>query len=149
MKICSKCGVEKDESEFYKKKDCKDGLVPYCKKCHSEKTKKYYFENKNKILAVCKLYRIENYEKVKKAKINSMNKKPLEYREKRKEYYKKNKQYIDAKNKKYSDFNPDFLITHYCKQYLKKQIGEDPPPELVELKKIIIKTKRLCKTSKN
>jgi len=33
MKKCSKCGIEKDEREFYKNKQMKDGLCIYCKTC--------------------------------------------------------------------------------------------------------------------
>jgi len=36
MKVCSKCQIEKDESEFSKKPDSKDGLQPKCKKCTNE-----------------------------------------------------------------------------------------------------------------
>ena len=53
MKICSKCKVEKDESEFYKNKSTKSGLHHYCKKCHnkniqSEKRKEYLKSEKHK-----------------------------------------------------------------------------------------------------
>lgn len=33
MKRCSKCGIEKDESEFNKQKSAKDGLQSYCRAC--------------------------------------------------------------------------------------------------------------------
>ena len=36
MKKCSRCGRELDESEFYKNKNKKDGLQPYCKECCRE-----------------------------------------------------------------------------------------------------------------
>lgn len=36
MKICSKCGLEKDLSEFYKHKKTKDGLHSKCKICHKK-----------------------------------------------------------------------------------------------------------------
>lgn len=48
MKKCSKCGVEKDESEFSKDKKRKDGLCCQCKKCQSVYTKKWH-ENKKKL----------------------------------------------------------------------------------------------------
>ncbi len=33
MKVCSKCKIKKDESEFYKHKNKKDGLKNLCKEC--------------------------------------------------------------------------------------------------------------------
>ena len=38
-KICSSCGIEKDESEFNKNRHAKDGLYSYCKTCSNEKSK--------------------------------------------------------------------------------------------------------------
>ena len=37
-KVCSKCKVEKDLSEFYKNKLSKDGLDYYCKDCRKKQT---------------------------------------------------------------------------------------------------------------
>lgn len=42
MKTCSKCKIEKEESEFYKDKSKKDGLCSYCRICHNERTKIYF-----------------------------------------------------------------------------------------------------------
>ncbi len=36
IKICSKCGIEKDISEFYKNKDSLDGLRSNCKECQNK-----------------------------------------------------------------------------------------------------------------
>ena len=36
MKVCSKCKIEKDESEFYNNKRMPDGLDYYCKSCRSK-----------------------------------------------------------------------------------------------------------------
>ena len=37
-KVCSKCKIEKDESEFYSNKRMPDGLDYYCKDCRSGRT---------------------------------------------------------------------------------------------------------------
>lgn len=37
-KVCSKCGVEKESSEFHKQSSKQDGLRPECKKCRVIKT---------------------------------------------------------------------------------------------------------------
>jgi 5-methylcytosine-specific restriction endonuclease McrA len=36
MKRCSRCGIEKDPSEFYKNKYKNDGLEQYCKECSKD-----------------------------------------------------------------------------------------------------------------
>lgn len=38
-KICSKCGEQKDQPEFYKSSKTKDGLQRWCKACSSENSK--------------------------------------------------------------------------------------------------------------
>ena len=47
-KICSKCKIEKDVCEFNKRKDSKDGLRGYCKKCHVGYTNGYVQNNLKK-----------------------------------------------------------------------------------------------------
>ncbi len=42
MKECNKCNTTKEPTEFYKNKNCKDGLNSWCKKCHIEYRKQYY-----------------------------------------------------------------------------------------------------------
>ena len=41
MKHCNRCNADKDDSEFYKKQGCKDGLYSQCKKCCLEIKKLY------------------------------------------------------------------------------------------------------------
>ena len=45
MKKCSECKVEKDPSEFHKRKDSKDGLQGKCKKCNTSKVRKWQEDN--------------------------------------------------------------------------------------------------------
>lgn len=47
MKICSRCKVEKDESEFSKKAKS-DRLKEWCKKCHAAYCRRWYLLNKEK-----------------------------------------------------------------------------------------------------
>ena len=64
MKRCSKCGIEKEESEFSKGARHKDELQYYCKKCQSVSDKEYYQKNKEKIAECKKEYRQKNKEKM-------------------------------------------------------------------------------------
>ncbi|QGH76337.1 HNH endonuclease [Streptomyces phage Daubenski] len=51
MKRCTKCGLDKENSDFYKDKQKKDGLKSFCKCCASVNDEDYYERNKEKILA--------------------------------------------------------------------------------------------------
>lgn len=69
-KICSKCKEEKSITEFHKNKNHKDGLAHWCKECCKEYHKKYYQENREKLLKQSKEYSREYYQKKKAFVIN-------------------------------------------------------------------------------
>ncbi len=49
MKICTKCGLAKDESEFHRQTTSKDGLKCWCKKCSKKIAHDYYLDNQKLI----------------------------------------------------------------------------------------------------
>jgi hypothetical protein len=49
MKKCTKCGIEKELSEFHKDKYAKNGIHPVCRKCREKYKKEYRRNNKEKI----------------------------------------------------------------------------------------------------
>ena len=74
MKYCIKCEQERNESEYYKNNQTKDGLTTYCKVCLKISGKEYHHKNKEKILTYKKQFRLDNIEKFKlKDKIYSEN----------------------------------------------------------------------------
>ena len=81
-KDCSKCGLSKLRSEFYKRKKSKDGLTYECKGC----SVKRYQENKEAIAKRSSIHRKENKEAI--AKKNAR-------------YYKKHKKAIHKLNATY------------------------------------------------
>jgi hypothetical protein len=93
MKICTKCKIEKENSEFYKRTVSKDGLATRCKDCESKafktyiqteegekKHKEWYLKNKDRIHEE----RMEPENKKKKSLYNK------QYRENNPEIIKKN-----------------------------------------------------------
>ena len=48
MKICGKCGLAKDPSEFYKDRSRKDGLAYRCKKCADEVSNAWLAKNRER-----------------------------------------------------------------------------------------------------
>ena len=85
-KKCAKCGIKKDESEFYKDKKGKNGLSYECKNCHSIHGEEYRKKNQQKIADYKKRYYKEH-----KKEIAAFKKK----------YYLKHKDKIKAHQKKY------------------------------------------------
>jgi len=105
LKNCSKCGIEKEYSEFYRDKNKKDGFRSQCKSC----IKKYNQENKEDI----KKYREENKEKRKEynKKYNQENKEKISLRDKK--YREENKEKIDLRMKKYYQKNKEERKKYY------------------------------------
>lgn len=104
MKRCTKCNEEKDLTEFIKHPKAKDGLNPSCKVCR----KKYYNQNKERIISQQKEWYENNKDKVKqyyrnnKQKIEEYKKnnkiKAIQYTKK---YYEANKKISSEKQNKY------------------------------------------------
>ena len=93
MKKCTTCKVEKELTEFHKKKESKDGLRADCKSCKKEYDKEHYQTNKERVK-----------ERIK------------EYNQANKEYYKEYQQtYKERRNKLRRDrkkADPLYKMTH-------------------------------------
>lgn len=63
-KTCTKCGETKPLDEFYRHKGKADGVQSECKECKRERQRRYYEENRDKVLDYQRRYREENPEKV-------------------------------------------------------------------------------------
>jgi hypothetical protein len=120
---------------------------PMLAEVHSTLTKKekrkiyqdnYNRINKDKQAVFKQRYKNENREKVRK-----------EARER----YNDNKEFLDKQTAEKQKYYADTLHDAYMKQHLRK-LGYKKEeitkyPELIETQRLIIKTKRLCKTSQN
>lgn len=78
MKVCTKCNIKKEYSEFGKSKGGKDGYSSQCKECVKEYNKQYHQSNRD-----------------------YLNKMSREYYKKNPEYLKKNKDKIKEYKKQY------------------------------------------------
>lgn len=105
-KVCTKCGVEKELSEFYKK-NTSIGTTSCCKECIKLKVKKYQENNKEKITHYKKEYYKKNIEHIK---------------ERDAKYYKDNKDIKKIYSKKYYKDNIEKILIQkkeYNKKYYK------------------------------
>lgn len=50
MKLCTKCNEKKDVSQFNKNRSRKDGLQSKCRDCDRGRAKKYFHQNKVKLM---------------------------------------------------------------------------------------------------
>ena len=163
LKRCIKCGEAKGVDEYHADRTRKDGLSNKCKYCVSTYRRKYYLDNIEKINLHTKEYFKEHIDEKRayNKKWKSKNKPFL--REMNRNWHRKNKvtEYARAKlwrisnkdkvkelNKKYRDTLPDsYIKAALIRQY--KVNASYIKPDFIEIKRIIIKTKRLCKTLKN
>lgn len=147
---CKKCGDTKDISLFSYSKKHKLKISNECKSCESKRTYDWRNENKEKCKTNRNNWKKNNPDKIKLS--NSISN-------------KKNKESIYLKNKKWKDLNIEKVREQsriknnnntknindcYVKNIILKPKGftkEQITPELIEVQRIIIKTKRLCKTS--
>jgi len=63
--ICKKCSIDKELSDFHKKKNSKTGYQIYCKDCSKDMVKKHYKSNTNRVLERKRLYRNTGQYKIK------------------------------------------------------------------------------------
>lgn len=153
-KSCNYCNVSFPATSeyFYIAKRSKYGVASICKNCSREIYRKSYLQNPEKFKEKVKLWNKSNPEKYKemgKAKRDRI-KNSSELTAKKKEsalkYYYKNFVKKENRKKRLINFSKQEID---IKHNLKKQIGFDPPKELIEVKLLILKTAKLCKTSKN
>jgi hypothetical protein len=110
MKKCRICKIDKDYSNYNKKKSSKDGYDYICKLCKKIESRKYYEKNIDKFVNKREINKLERkeydkkryennknniIEQVKKYRINNADK----IKEKHKEYYNTNKALINKKCK--------------------------------------------------
>jgi hypothetical protein len=144
MKTCSKCGIEKDEGEFYN--SAKKGLQAWCKICQNKEAKQYNEKNKEKVRT-----RQHEWKQKNKNKINAL-KKTEKYRKKDRERFYKNKEYIYAQHKKHRVKNIEKYRKNNRIRMAVRSIAPNAleliTPDLIDIKLKIIEAKRLLKPSK-
>ena len=128
MKVCSKCKVEKDESEFYKNKSRKSGLEPWCKTCKNSAAKSLRYRDIEKTHDKEKKYRKENSARCKLAI---------------KKWTENNRDKTREIQKRFIQKLPD--------SYVKRSISQSSfnnsliPQDLVDFHREVIRAKRLLK----
>jgi hypothetical protein len=140
MKKCSKCEVEKESIDFYKKKTMKDGLRSECKEC----SKLYQLENKDRI----KQYQSNRYNNIKETESYKIMKKSYNERNKEqmyefnKKYREKNKETLSEQKKLYYEQNKEEILVKRKEYYESMTSNEDFRKVLRERTRINTKSYR-------
>ena len=137
MKTCIKCGIKKDETEFYKGRN-------KCKECFKE----YRQKNKEYKKEYNKEYRQKNKERIKEAKKEYRQKNKECIKEYQKEYYQKNKERIKENIKEYDKEYVEQCTDGYIRRLLARDStlnSSDIPQGLIESKRLLIQIERYIK----
>jgi len=122
MKRCTKCGVEKEESEFprgsYIKKDGTKSLDSWCKTCRNEYQKKYSNRQKR--------YAERNKEKISMKMKCAYNSNPEAYREKTRKWREENKDKMKEYNHKWHENADRFKIALQSSRRAARNGGYEP-----------------------
>ena len=154
MKVCSKCKEEKSFDLFHKNKGHKDGYNSRCKMCANESTKEWQQNNREKHLKLCMDWYRNNVERHNKKRTEWKDNNPIKVREMwalwKVNNPEKSKESRIKSDKKAIETVADSYVKNvliYSRGFTKEQINQYP--EIIETERLIIKTKRLCKTSQN
>lgn len=145
LKNCTKCCTKKAMDCFGNRKDSIDGKRNQCKDCRTNENKIWKIANKEKVKVSDKKYRLKNILQINKKRTLSYSKYyknqwRIKYPEKYNSYHLKYERLFRE------DLGNEYISRLLCEQGFKRK---DLTPELIETKKLIIKTKRLCKTLQN
>jgi hypothetical protein len=165
-KVCRICSNQKNINDFEKRQDSKDGFRNECKTCRSIKHSKWRKENIEKVKAKNKRYVEKNKDKIKiysaewrknnpesqrRTSSNWRKNNPEKAKEKDKRYRLNNREKVKKRKKNERDLQINELKDSYIKTqlYNKGFKLNEVTTELIEVQRLIIKTKRLCKTLQN
>jgi len=121
MKICTKCGLEKDDSDFPLRNKDKRTRRNECRQCTKKYRENYYEQNKQVLLEGAKQYYADNRDKIIKDVKNYREENKDAIGEYKKEYYQENKDRI----KEYQIVNKD-KIQKSANEQRKERRKNDP-----------------------
>ena len=128
-KVCTKCKVEKELSEFHKQKNGKYGVKGQCKVCinqqNRERKKEYYEQNREQIIQKRKEYYQQKREEIleKQREYNQRPEVKQHKKQYKKEYAQQNREAIREYKKEYNKQNREAIRKQkkeYNKEYYQK-----------------------------
>ena len=123
MKTCSKCKESKELICFCKDKSRPDGFNNQCKKCKTEKDRKYQQANAEKVADYHRKYQQANPEKVAEFHRKYRQANAEKVAEKKRKYQQANTEKFAEKSRKYRQANAE-KCADYQRKYQQKQKQE-------------------------
>jgi 5-methylcytosine-specific restriction endonuclease McrA len=109
MKVCTKCKVEKDESEFYLHSKASGKLKPACKVCTVAKTKEWFKANPDRVSEYNKKFSSANRAKLNEDAVRYRRENKDKIREARATKYSENSEQIKTAVYEYRKQNPHMV----------------------------------------
>lgn len=144
MKVCTKCHISKDITEFNKDSSKKDGLYSSCKECVNLMKRTYYSNNREKCIRQSIESANRNIEKTRARKLRySRSERGKEYsrlyrlentdkiKENNKKWVRNNIEKVRGYKRKYRENNPEKIkqynsYNEYYKKRKKQRLQNDP-----------------------
>ncbi|TEU30081.1 hypothetical protein [Alkanindiges illinoisensis] len=101
MRVCNRCGEQRELDQFVRNKNKPDGIHTVCKPCTKIYKAKYYAENKAKILEGFKQKYAENPEKYRELERQRRSENTALYNQRALEYQKRNKDKVNARHREW------------------------------------------------
>jgi len=106
-KVCGDCGIEKDISEFYKRKDSNCGVRSACKKCVSIQRRDYHIANRESDNAQKRKYKATHHEEIITKSREYYQTHRDEIKEKRLKYHRIHRKEQNARSREYAKRHPE------------------------------------------
>jgi len=160
MKTCTKCHIEKDESEFGVNRAYKDGKQRMCRECGKARCQTWRDKNIHKVRAYTKYYNEQFREEIRIKRKDSDRKYYqknkdrwhndwINNKDKKTAYRKKRQPIINEKQNDRRRKQIEQLSDPYIKDRIKRSYKTtDPSEHLMEIIRVIIKIKRYAKEKK-
>ena len=103
MKICLKCNIEKDLSDFTNNKTKKDGKCVYCRSCYAAINKKWRDNNKEADKKIHDKWKSNNLDRVRKSRLKSYYNNHEASKKRARKYKKQNQEQLKIKSRIYAN----------------------------------------------
>lgn len=117
FKVCAVCDIEKSSKDFHKRTDTPTGLRSDCKECYNLKSKKYYEDNTETVIARTNEYQKKHKEHRAARKRDKYHADPEKYRNIDREWRKANPEKVLRPCRRYRKNHPEKVRAAYRRYY--------------------------------